>query len=456
METLHTILPPAFVERTRQLLGENEAECLFRALEEETPVSVRKNPLKPAEIPLAKMPVAWCESGKYLAERPKFTYDPLFHAGCYYVQEASSMFIAQAFRQLGFSPGRLLDLCAAPGGKSTLWRTLLPEGSLLVANEPMPARAWILAENLAKWGHPDVVVTQACPADFASLSGFFDVVAADVPCSGEGMFRKDTSAREEWSADNVVMCAERQWQIVRDIWPCLRTGGCLVYSTCTFNREENEDNVVRICHELGAELVSIPVEDSWNIAGDTTGRDLPVYHFFPHRTKGEGFFLALLRKTSEQTVAKEKKRKREGKEPPVAGAAAVSKWLKNQQDFKLFRPDEVHLCAVRQSLADDVRRICQTVKSLAAGVLLAEEKGRKMIPQPALALSLECSQEAFPCVTLSQEQAIAYLRHEAISLPESSPRGYVRVMYEGHPLGFVNNLGTRANNLYPSEWRIRN
>ena len=228
-------LPESFLRQTESLLGAAQTRALAEALAAEPPVSVRLNLLKGAGEPEGCMPVPWCSAGRYLPERPSFTFDPFFHAGYYYVQEAASMFVEQAFRVMEEVPRRVLDLCAAPGGKSTLWRTLLPEGSLLVCNEPVRRRFEILAENMSKWGHPDVVVTNAFPVEFASLSGFFDVVAADVPCSGEGMFRKDHGAIGEWSAGSVEMCAARQMQIIRDVWPALREGGWLVYSTCTFN-----------------------------------------------------------------------------------------------------------------------------------------------------------------------------------------------------------------------------
>ena len=456
-------LPHSFIQQLHSLLGEAEAHALCHAITENaSPVSVRHNPLRsttslPAEV---KKNVPWCEQGAYLTERPKFTYDPLLHAGCYYVQEAASMFVEQAYRTIekDFTPQRVLDLCAAPGGKSTLWRSLLPEESLLVANEPIRQRAQVLAENLTKWGHPDVVCTSAYPAEFAPLGSFFDVIATDVPCSGEGMFRKDEGAINEWSPEAVDACAARQWDIVESVWPALREGGYLVYSTCTYNREENEDNVVRICQELGAKLVPISTEADWGIAGDTTGRDLPVYHFFPHRTEGEGLFLALLQKTAEAPVLKEKKNKKQrgGGQTPIKGGAAVADWLKDNDQYKLLRTDEAHITAVRQSLADDVQRICATVRALTAGVLLVEEKGKKLIPQHALALSAVRNDQAFSQADLSLDDALAYLRHEAITLPADAPRGYVIVTYQGQALGFVNNLGTRANNLYPQEWRIRN
>lgn len=453
-----TQLPDKFKLQVAQLLGQEEAEGLCRALLEEPTVSVRVNRAKagcpPQDVENERVP--WCETGYYLSSRPSFTLDPLFHAGTYYVQEASSMFIEQAFKTMDFQPQRMLDLCAAPGGKSTLWRSLLPDGALLVANEPIRQRAMILLENLTKWGHPDVVVTNAYPEDFAPLRGFFDVVATDVPCSGEGMFRKEEKAVEDWSPEAVDHCAARQWQIVCDIWPTLREGGYLVYSTCTFNREENEDQVDRICQELGAEVVPVSVDASWGVCGDTTGRHLPVSHFFPNHARGEGLFLALLRKTSaDDAPAKNKKQKKRRPTPPVAGGKNVAQWLANDGDFKLFRPDETHICAVRNGLFEDVERVCNTVRSLSAGIVLAEEKGRKYAPTTELALSTQRNEAAFPKAELTLEEAVAYLRKETLMLSSEVPRGYVLACYQGHPMGFLNNLGSRANNLYTTEWRIR-
>lgn len=458
-------LPQSFIDQMQQTLGTAEAEALCHALQSTDPcTSIRINPNKrpehlPAEV---KAEVPWCGEGRYLAERPMFTTDPLLHAGCYYVQEASSMFIEQAYRKIAedFIPQRLLDLCAAPGGKSTLWRSLLPDGTLLVANEPIRQRAQILAENLTKWGQPDVVCTSAYAADFTPLSGFFDVVAADVPCSGEGMFRKDEGAVEEWSREAVVACADRQWGIVSDIWPTLREGGYLVYSTCTFNQDENEHMVQRICSELGGEVVEIDTPEAWNIAGDTTNSNMPVCHFFPHRIQGEGLFLALIRKTAEAPSMRRKKGKKGSKsvqrQQSVQNGAKVAPWLRHSADFKILRPDDEHLMAVRESLAEDVQLVCQTVRALTAGILLAEERGKKIIPQHALALSVALEDEAFPHIELEREQALCYLRREAITLGNDAPRGYVVATFDGHPLGFLNNLGSRANNLYPQEWRIRN
>ena len=444
-----------FQQQMQALIGEAETAHLIDALEGVAPVSIRLNPCKPGATFTDTTPVPWCDRGLYLPQRPAFTQNPHLHGGAFYVQEASSMFIEQAFRAMAFSPQRVLDLCAAPGGKSTLWRSLMDDGALLVANEPMRQRAQILAENLSKWGHPDVVVTSAFPHEFASLKGFFDVVATDVPCSGEGMFRKDEGAVEQWSPECVEMCAARSWEIIEQIWDTLREGGYFVYSTCTYNRSEDEDNVHRICQELGAELVKIDVPQEWHIVGDTTGRDLPVYHFFPHKTQGEGFFLALLRKTSPSASPKKVKQGKHAKDKVAKGAKEVSKWLTHAQEFKIFNPDPEHVVAVRQSLFEDVYRIASCVATLQVGIPLAAERGKKYIPEHTLALSTELSCDAFPIVELSLEQAISYLRRESIVLPPEVPRGYVVVAFEGTRLGFVNNLGNRANNMYPNEWRIR-
>ena len=288
-------LPQAFIERTRQLLGEDIYPQFEEALATETPVSIRPNRTK-CQLPVEGEPIPWASSGMYLKNRPTFTFDPMFHAGCYYVQEASSMFVERVLREYVHEPVVMLDLCAAPGGKSTLCRSTLPEGSLLVANEVMRNRSQILAENLIKWGHPEVVVTNNDPADFTELTHLFDVILTDVPCSGEGMFRKDPVAVDEWSLENVDICWQRQRRILTDIWPSLKPGGLLIYSTCTFNREEDEDNVAWTAKELGAEILPVSIDDSWGITGNLVGGDFPVYRFLPHKTKGEGFFLAVLRK----------------------------------------------------------------------------------------------------------------------------------------------------------------
>ena len=451
-------LPQAFIERTRQLLGETQYSLFEEALQKEVPVSIRPNASKCSEDVNGE-PIPWTTSGMYLKNRPTFTFDPLFHAGCYYVQEASSMFVERVLREYVKVPVVMLDLCAAPGGKSTLCRSVLPEGSLLVANEVMRNRSQILAENLIKWGHPEVIVTNNEPADFTELTHLFDVILTDVPCSGEGMFRKDPVAVDEWSLENVDVCWQRQRRILNDIWPALKPGGILIYSTCTFNREENEDNVAWIAQELGAEILEVPIETEWGITGNLIGKDFPVYRFLPHRTKGEGFFLAALRKhegvveTIRPRPEKKKGKDTKGKVPQPVVSKDVKSWLKEANTFDI-NLNGVMVEAFPKSYHDIYSIVKSSLKIIHAGIVLGEIKGKDMIPHHSLAMSIVLS-DAFPKAEVTYEQAIAYLRKEGLILDVEVPRGYVLLTYRYIPLGFVKNLGNRANNLYPQEWRIR-
>lgn len=445
-------LPVDFIARTRALLGE-EYDPLSEALADEAPVSIRLNPHKGITMEAERVP--WCETGYYLTERPPFTFDPLFHAGAYYVQEASSMFVEQAIRHFVTQPVTGLDLCAAPGGKSTHLYSLLPAGSALVSNEVIRSRSHILAENIQKWGYPNGIVTQNDPAEIGELRHLFDVVLADVPCSGEGMFRKDADSTGEWSIANVMHCAARQRRIIQSIWPALKPGGLLIYSTCTYNTEEDEDNIQYIINELGAEALAIPVPDEWNICGALKHTN-PVYRFFPHRTKGEGFFLAILRKTGpsdeEARRLKPKDKKAKGKSTP-----AFTDWKSFLQAGETYKPvwNDTLLRLLPLELQSIYPLLSEKLHILSAGIEAGELKGKDFIPSQALALSTALRPDAFPSVEIDWQTAIAYLRKEAFALPAGAPRGYVLLRYRSHPLGFVKNLGNRANNLYPAEWRIR-
>lgn len=410
-------LPQAFTDHTAALFGPQRWERFVRAFEEPTPVSIRLNPFKPHLGPIftPQTPVPWCTHGYWLSTRPNFTLDPLFHAGVYYVQEAGSLFLDYVVRHCVHGPVSALDLCAAPGGKSTLLRAALPADSVLVSNEPDRRRANILLENMQKQGHPDVLVTHNYARDFARTHLCFDVILTDVPCSGEGLFRRDENAVSEWSPANVVMCQKRQREILRDSWPCLRTGGLLIYSTCTFNTHENEENVQWICDHLGAEIVPVSVPAAWQITGSLLGGfDGAVYRFIPGITQTEGLFLCVLRKTSDG---------------PARATLPTS--LRGQVKANPL----LHL--------------------LADGLPKGEQKGKDVIPTPAQALSVATPTDAYVRVELSLEQAQRYLHREALVLPPATPRGFVIVTYKNYPLGFMKNLGERANNLYPKNWAIK-
>ena len=414
-------LPEDFIRETRLLMGEDRFNRFLGAFDEEAPTSIRINRRKvdggnhnsPLGSPLATEgtqefsilnsqfeKVPWCPEGFYLSGRPQFTFDPLFHAGCYYVQEAASMFITHVLRSLSnliphssfLIPRNVLDLCAAPGGKSTAMRTVLPEGSVLVSNEPIPTRAQILLENITKWDWPDCIVTNNYPLDFRKAKMTFDLILCDVPCSGEGMFRKDPATISEWSLQNVEKCWRLQREIVADAWECLNPGGLLIYSTCTFNIKENEENIRWILDTYDAEALTIPTDPSWNITGSLLpGFDVPVYRFIPGITRSEGLFMCALRKF---------------------GGTEVRGYGGARYDYR-------------------------QIKGLS---ILVPPFPRTPVP---------------PTIDLSYPDALRYLRGEALILPPDTPRGIVTVTYRGIPLGPVKNIGSRANNLYPKPWRIK-
>ena len=419
-------LPKEFEEYTRSLMGEELYSKLISGLAATPPVSIRLNPFKVAKDAyledeeqlngLQLTPVPWAKDGYLLSERPSFTLDPLFHAGAYYVQEASSMFLDFIIRQLIKEPVTMLDLCAAPGGKTTCAMAALPEGSILYSNEPIRTRANILAENVMKFGHPDIIVTNNYAKDYAKAKKTFDVILTDVPCSGEGMFRKDPNAINEWSTSNVDSCWKLQRSIVEDIWQCLKPGGILIYSTCTFNAHEDEENVQWIIDNLGADPIALEgVKEEWNITGALKG-NLPVYRFIPGKTKGEGLFMAVMRKKGGPT---------QGSTPTI---------LKKEGKINMKE---------------------KGLKVMTHGINPPTQKGKKTIPDISLALSINQKENDYPHVDVDRQTAINYLRREAITLPADTPRGIVTITYKGLGLGFANNIGNRANNLYPQEWRIK-
>lgn len=436
-------------------MGDALYSILENGLAQEAPVSVRLNPFKTHDGLDGCEQVAWCEWGYWLTDRPAFTFDPLLHAGLYYVQEASSMFITEAIKQcvergiISREPLLAADICAAPGGKSTALRSILPEGSLLFSNEPIKPRASVLKENMMKFGHPDIIVTNNFPRDYKKTGLRFDLVVADVPCSGEGMFRKDAGAIDEWSTQNVEKCRLLQRSIIEDIWPCLRSGGTIIYSTCTFNAHEDEENVQWIADTLGAEIISLDVPAEWNITGPLVG-STPCCRFIPGRTRGEGLFLAVLRKNG--TDKKDKAMATEGKGRVKKKASEFDKWLVG--DFFIVEAKDC-LKAIPSRWSHIYNNVAKQLHVIHAGVELGMKKGKDVIPDTSLALSMALNKSAFPQAELDFTQAVNYLRKEAVTLPTGAPRGFTIVTYRQHPLGFVKNIGQRANNLYPQEWKIK-
>ena len=437
-----TEFPIPFIKALQEMLGA-EADELLRALQQPPPVSIRYNETK---FPvLATNQVPWCVSGEYLEQRPIFTLDPKLHAGAYYVQEASSMFLAQLaliISNLGDAV-RALDLCAAPGGKSTLLANLLPQNSLLVCNEVIRSRASILQENITKWGFPNTVITNNDPQKFAALPGFFDLILIDAPCSGEGMFRKDKAAINEWSPQNVQLCAERQRRIVADAWNALRKDGILIYSTCTFNRLENEENVQWIIDDLGAEEITIPIDSAWGIVESDNG-----YRFYPHRVCGEGFFVSVLRKKSDTARFPILKKEIIPSQTPFL---SIQNWLSG--DF-IFEEKNNIINAFPAAQYNAMSSLSKQLNVLQAGVAIGERKGKDLVPSAALALSEAFRRDYFFEVEVDLPTALKYLRRENVHFPDA-PDGFLLICYENLPLGFAKKIGKRTNNLFPLSWRIR-
>ena len=451
------MIKESFRKYLEEAIGSDDALVAFSAFDSPASVAVRRNPFKNGICPEGRQ-VPWCSHGRILPERPQFTLDPHFHAGAYYVQDSSSMFVGHAFRHIlkdlrvpSGRPFRVLDLCAAPGGKTTdlaaSLRKAFGDGFILVANEVMKARAGVLADNVALWGDPNVVVTSDDPSAFAGLPGFFDVIVADVPCSGEGMFRKDEEAQKQWSEDNVALCEARQRRIIADVWPSLARDGVLIYSTCTFNRYENDGNVRWTADELGAEPL---FRDDVLVPGNGVIKTELGYSLVPGHVEGEGQYCSALRKKSDVEWREIKAR---GMRP--SKASAVPKGLKMPVDRDVtVRMKGETVTAVPAVISADLAVLEPQLHVIAAGCAVGVMKAGTLGPVADLALSIMLDKDAYPSAEVDLKTALAYLHRDAIMLPDS-PKGFVLVKYEGLPLGFVKNLGNRCNNLHPQSRRIR-
>lgn len=439
-----------FIRYLSEAIGADNASVALSALAGPASVSVRINPFKKCAEFRNGRRVPWSEYGLLLDDRPSFTLDPFFHAGCYYVQDSSSMFIGYILRCLLENLRtdrqiRVLDLCAAPGGKTTdaaaSLRKAFGDGFLLVSNEVMRSRASVLADNVALWGDPLVAVTSSDPAAFGRAAGFFDIIIADVPCSGEGMFRKDEEAVRQWSAENVAHCAARQRRILADSWPSLAENGFLIYSTCTFNKFENDDNVRWAAENLGAE---IQYPDSGRIPDGV----IPTacgYSLVPGFVEGEGQYCAVLKKTASQPRREFLHGKKRQAASNVAGLFGIP--VREERKGDLVK-------AVPESVADELDYLGNHVRILSSGCAAGTLKGKDLVPSADLALNIALKDGTFRKAEVDRRTALKFLHRDALSLPDEN-KGYILVCHEGVPLGFVKNLGSRCNNLHPQERRIR-
>jgi 16S rRNA C967 or C1407 C5-methylase (RsmB/RsmF family)/NOL1/NOP2/fmu family ribosome biogenesis protein len=438
--------------------------------------SVRLNPDK-LKIKNEKLKmegaVPWSSNGYYLTERPSFTADPLFHAGAYYVQEASSMFLEEALKQTVdlTKPLKVLDLCAAPGGKSTLIQSIISADSLLVSNEVIKARVNILAENITKWGAANVIVTNNDPKDFQRLQNYFDVIVTDAPCSGSGLFRKDPNAIHEWSENNVALCAQRQQRILADIMPSLKDGGVLIYSTCSYSRQEDEEIADWLVEEFnlpagqaGVESVKLKVEDSWGIVETVSEKTGSFgYRFYPDKVKGEGFFIAAFRKSERLEVITEgksptralrEKSKVKNKQAFTANEIeSVKPFLVNADNyFYIKQHDEI--IAMPLHLENDLTIIQSSLYIKKAGVRLGTIIRNELIPAHDLAVS-NIIDPSIPNLEVDAATALQYLRKLDLNI-ESAIKGWVLLTHQHLPIGWIKILANRTNNYYPAAWRILN
>jgi 16S rRNA C967 or C1407 C5-methylase (RsmB/RsmF family)/NOL1/NOP2/fmu family ribosome biogenesis protein len=444
------MIPLEFINRISEQKYIN-ATALVKALEQPSPVSIRLNPSKWKRIPSESERVSWCENGYYLKSRPSFTLDPLFHSGCYYPSEASGMFLSEVIRQTTNTSDnlRILDLCAAPGGKSTHISEIISSGSLLVANDAIRSRAAILSETITKWGSGNVLVTQNDPSSFGRLPGYFDIIVVDAPCSGEGMFRTEI-ARNEWSVGNTAHCPERQKRILSDVWPALKENGILIYSTCTFNPEENEENIKWLAEKQEAESVRINISEFTGITEIESG-NVFGYAFYPDKIRGEGFFISAVRKNEKQNEVTIKSQKRTNLKPDKKDFEAISRFTQLAES-KIFRwGDEIFSVPCNM---DEYLFLFDNLKILNAGQKLLTIKNKSYIPSHELALSVNIRNDAFTVNEISLSDSLAYLRRDNFTL-KNAPVGWNIVTYHGVNLGFVNNIGNRVNNYFPVEWRIR-
>lgn len=452
---MHQNLPAALLESLKGIPGFDKTA--FEAVHDsaEQSVSVRINPCKPFNVEDAQFkiesPVPWCPYGKYLSERPSFTLDPLLHAGAYYVQEASSMFLWHVLDHTVEKKSRnlkVLDLCAAPGGKSTLLASYF-EDALIVSNEVIKSRASILVENITKWGSDNVVVTNNDAKDFASLQNFFDVIVVDAPCSGSGLFRKDPEAIDEWSEENVLLCSQRQQRIIADVFPALKKDGIIIYSTCSYSEEEDEGIADWMMEDLHVANFKLPLDESWGIV-ETESQKYKAfgYRFFPDKIKGEGFFITAFKKNDGDDFSLRMPQLQSASKQEITVA---QDWVKRERDLFFFKQHE-NILAIHAKWKQDVALLQKNVYIRKAGVTVGAIKGKDLIPDHELAVSLLMN-ENVQRINVGYDEAIRYLKKKEMEMKNIS-KGWFVVDYCNVHLGWIKVLHNRVNNYYPTNWRI--
>lgn len=456
------LLPPAFTGSIQHVKGfSKEAfEAVHAAGTQVT--SIRMNVVKRpgAQHTAFKAfagKVPWSSNGFYLSERPSFTLDPLFHAGAYYVQEASSMFLEEAVKQtVDLSRSiKVLDLCAAPGGKSTLIQSILNKESLLVSNEVIKTRVNILSENITKWGAANVIVTNNDAKDFQRLTEYFDVIVVDAPCSGSGLFRKDPGAVSEWSLQNVELCSQRQQRILADVLPALKEEGILIYATCSYSEEEDEQIADWLVDNFKLESKKLGTEPAWGIIETQSSKyGAYGYRFYPDKVKGEGFFIACFKKTGDlQSVTNTPKQRIKTEKPPVKETEAIKPYLKDGHEYFFFKQKE-DILAMHKTLEAELVAVQNSMYIKKAGVKTGTVIRNELIPDHELAMSCIIN-DGVLCIEADETIALQYLRRQDISI-DTPLKGWALLKYEQLPLGWVKILPNRINNYYPKEWRILN
>ena len=449
------ILPTALLQSLQGVPGFNEPAFTEVHESGEQVTSIRFNPAKTTISnigPHDKVP--WSSNGCYLATRPSFTFDPLFHAGVYYVQEASSMFLEQVMKQTAdlSQPLRVLDLCAAPGGKSTLLQSLISKESLLVSNEVIKSRAAVLEENMVKWGAANVVVTNNDPAHFARLENYFDVIVIDAPCSGSGLFRRDPEAVSEWSENNVALCSQRQQRIIADVWPALKQNGLLVYSTCSYSAEEDEMILDWMCETFQVEGITVKTAKEWNIVETFSARQqVPGYRFYPDKVKGEGLFIAVAQKKDGASFAGVRPGKNKIERLSKTEELLVRPWINEDPDIFFFK-QQAAIMAFPAGLESELAVLQSALYLKRAGIITGKLAGKDLIPDHSLAVSTIVNKN-IPHIAVSRQDAIGYLRRDEIKI-NTLHKGWMLVKYEDYNLGWIKALTNRFNNYYPKEWRI--